>query len=88
MVYVFKKNNKDNTDSLIKKFTRKVQQSGVLMEVRKGRFEVGKESKTKRRKKALYNKKMKKEVDKLKKMGRFNPETFKELKVKVKKENV
>lgn len=88
MVYVYKKNDRENTDALIKRFTRRVQQSGVLMEVRKGRFDNGAVSKTKRRKKALYNKKMKVEVDKLKKIGRFNLETFKELKVKVKKENV
>lgn len=87
MVYVYKKNEKETSDSLIKRFTRRIQQSRVLMEVRKERFETGKVSKVKRRNKALYNKKMKKEVDKLKKVGRFNPDSFKELKIKVKKEN-
>ena len=86
MVYVYKKNEKETTDGLIKRFTRKVQQSGVLMHVRRNRFDNGTQSKVKRREEALYKKHMKKEVDKLKKMGRFDNDAFKELKKKLKKE--
>ncbi|MCK4635775.1 MAG: 30S ribosomal protein S21 [Candidatus Moranbacteria bacterium] len=86
MVYVYKKNEKETTDGLIKRFTRKVQQSGVLMHVRRNRFDNGTQSKIKRREEALYKKNMKKEVDKLKKLGRFDNDAFKELKKKLKKE--
>lgn len=87
MVYVFKKSDKETADSLIKRFTRRVQQSGVLMDVRKNRFATGEQSKYKRRQEALYKKRMKKEVDKLKKIGRFDNDAFKELKKKMKKES-
>lgn len=87
MVYVYKKSDKETSDSLIKRFTRRVQQSGVLMHVRKNRFAAGDQSKTKRREEALYKKRMKKEVDKLKKMGRFDNDSFKELKKKMKRES-
>lgn len=88
-VYVYKKDGdrKSSSDNLIKLFTRKVQQSGVLMHVRKNRFATGPVNKTNRRKEALYKKQMKKEVDKLKKIGRFDNNAFKELKKKLKKEN-
>jgi ribosomal protein S21 len=87
MVYVYKKDDRESTDSLVKSFTRRVQQSGVLMHVRKNRFQTGKINKTKRRQEALYKKRMKKEVDKLKKFGRFDNDAFKELKKRMKKEN-
>lgn len=86
MVYVYKKSDKETTDSLIKRFTRRVQQSGVLMHVRKNRFDTGEQSKIERREEALYKKRMKKEVDKLKKIGRFDNDAFKELKKKMKRE--
>ncbi len=86
MVYVYKKSDRDTTDNMIKSFTRKVQQSGVLMHVRKNRFAQSKKSKTARRQEALYKNKMRKEVNKLKKLGRFDDDAFKELKKKIKKE--
>ncbi len=85
MVYVYKKNDRETTENMIKRFTRRVQQSGVLVQVRKNRFAVAEKNKAARRKEALYKHKMRKEVDKLKKLGRFNEETFKELKKKIKK---
>jgi ribosomal protein S21 len=85
MVYVYKKNDRETTESLIKRFTRRMQQSGVLMHVRKNRFERSPKSRIERREEALYKNKMRKEVDKLKKLGRFDDDAFKELKKKIKK---
>ncbi len=85
MVYVYKKNDRETTENLIKRFTRRVQQSGVLMHVRKNRFAADDKSKTERRQEALYKTKMRKEVNKLKKLGRFDEDSFKELKKKIKK---
>ena len=87
MVYVYKKDDRETTENMIKRFTRRVQQSGVLMHVRKNRFDVPEKSKTARRKEALYKNKMRKEVEKLKKLGRFDDDAFKELKKKIKKED-
>lgn len=85
MVYVYKKNDRETTENLIKRFTRRVQQSGVLMHVRKHRFANDEKSKIERRQEALYKNQMRKEVDKLKKLGRFDEDSFKELKKKIKK---
>ncbi len=85
MVYVYKKNDRETTENLIKRFTRRMQQSGVLMHVRKNRFAIEEKSKTERRQEALYKNKMRKEVNKLKKLGRFDDDSFKELKKKIKK---
>lgn len=87
MVYVYKKNERETTENMIKRFTRRMQQSGVLMHVRRNRFETSPKSKIARREEALYKNKMRKEVDKLKKLGRFDDEAFKELKKKIKKAN-
>lgn len=84
MVYVYKKNDRESTESLIKRFTRRVQQSGVLMHVRKNRFNTDEKSKTERRQEALYKNHMRKEVTKLKKLGRFDENALRELKKKVK----
>jgi ribosomal protein S21 len=88
MVYVYKKNDRETTENMIKRFTRRVQQSGVLMQVRKNRFAQPEKNKTARRQEALYKNRMRKEVDKLKKLGRFDDDAFKELKKKIKKEGM
>jgi len=83
MIQVQKK-DRETSENLIKRFTRRVQQSGTLMEVRRSRFRKGDKSKTERRDEALYKNKIRKEIGKLKKMGRFDDETLRELKKKIK----
>jgi len=83
MIQVQKK-DRETSENLIKRFTRRVQQSGTLMEVRRSRFRKGDKSKTERRDEALYKAKIRKEIGKLKKMGRFDDETLRELKKKIK----
>lgn len=83
MIQVQKK-DRETSENLIKRFTRRVQQSGTLMEVRRSRFRNGEKTKTERRDEALYKNKIRKEIGKLKKMGRFDDETLRELKKKIK----
>ncbi len=83
MIQVQKK-DRETSENLIKRFTRRVQQSGTLMEVRRSRFRKGDKSKIERRDEALYKNKIRKEIGKLKKMGRFDDETLRELKKKIK----
>lgn len=83
MIQVQKK-ERETSENLIKRFTRRVQQSGTLMEVRRSRFRKGEKTKTERRDEALYKNKIRKEIGKLKKMGRFDDETLRELKKKIK----
>lgn len=82
MVEVRKK-DKETSESLIRRFSRQLQQSRVLMRARKSRFHIKKKSKREVRLEALYKSKMKKEIDKLKKLGKFDEEKFKDIKKKL-----
>lgn len=64
-----KKSERENSQSLIRRFTRKVQQSGILLRARKSRFYQRQKSKKMRKKAALRREKLKKEYEKLKKLG-------------------
>lgn len=79
MIEVKRKNN-ESTENLIRRFSRRVQQSRVLMRARKVRFREEKKSKEERRKEALYKVKIRKEIDKFKKLGKFDEETLKDIK--------
>jgi ribosomal protein S21 len=82
-----KKKDRETSESLIRRFGRRVQQSGVLMQARRSRFRTEEKSKTEKRAGAMYKMKVKKVVDRLKKMGKFDEEEFKNVKKKlVKKE--
>jgi len=78
-----RKKEKESSENLIRRFSRRVQQSGVLMRVRKSRFKLEEKSKMEKRKGAMYKEKVKKMVDKLKKMGKFDDESFKNTKKKL-----
>jgi ribosomal protein S21 len=78
-----KKKDRESSDSLIKRFSRRVQQSGVLLSARKGRFYAKPKSRRQVRESAMYRSKVKKEVDKLKKMGKFDEESLKRIKKKI-----
>jgi ribosomal protein S21 len=78
-----KRKDRETTESLIRRFSRRIQQSGVLMQVRRSRFRKDEKSKTKKREEALYKIKIRKEIDKLKKMGKFDDEALKDIKRKM-----
>lgn len=78
-----KKKERESSDNLIKRFSRRVQQSGVLLQARKVRFYAKPKKKREMRESALYRAKVKKEVDKLKKMGKFDEESLKRVKKKI-----
>jgi ribosomal protein S21 len=78
-----KKKDRESSDSLIKRFSRRVQQSGVLLSARKGRFYAKPKSRRQVRESAMYRSKVKKEVDKLKKIGKFDEESLKRIKKKI-----
>ncbi|PIW95127.1 MAG: hypothetical protein COZ85_01560 [Candidatus Moranbacteria bacterium CG_4_8_14_3_um_filter_34_16] len=78
-----RKKERESSENLIRRFSRRVQQSGVLMRARKSRFKLEEKSKMEKRKGAMYKEKVKKMVDKLKKMGKFDDESFKNTKKKL-----
>ena len=61
-----RKKDKETTESLMRRFSRKIQQSGVLVRARRTRFRNDEKSKTEKRTEALYKVKIRKEIDKLK----------------------
>ncbi len=78
-----KKKEKETSESLIRRFSRRVQQSGVLVHARKVRFRADRKNKKEKREEALYKIKIRKEIDKLKKLGKFDEEALKNIKRKL-----
>ena len=69
MVIEVEKQGRENSQSLIRRFTKKVQRSGVLLRARKSRFFHRPKSETMKKRAALRREKLKKEYEKLKKLG-------------------
>jgi ribosomal protein S21 len=65
----------ETTRSLLRRFSRRIQQSGVLIRARKARFRAKERSKRERRDSALRRVKIGKEKEKLRKMGLLEEET-------------
>lgn len=78
-----RKRDREAPESLIRRFSRRVQQSGVLQRVRKGRFRQEEKSRGKRRDEALYKVQIRKEIVRLKKLGRFDEHTLRDVKKKM-----
>ncbi|HLB51001.1 MAG TPA: hypothetical protein VJL38_02365 [Patescibacteria group bacterium] len=79
-----RRKERESSENLIKRFTRRIQQSGTLMRVRRNRFYNEGKSKIQRRDEALYKTRIRKEIDRLKKLGKFNEESLRELRRKMK----
>jgi len=75
-----KRKDREPVESFLRRFSRKVQQSRVLKLARKQKDREEVRSKTQRRERALYNIHIRKEIDRAKKMGRFDEETMREIK--------
>lgn len=72
MVYI-KKKERETTASMLRRFTRRVQQSGILIRARKNRFYAPKPSKRSRRLRALKRIDLLKERERLTKLGKLKP---------------
>lgn len=66
-----RKKESETIGSLMYRFSKKVQQSGILREAKKRRFYVRAESRAKRKQAAIYQEAKKREVAKAKKLGIF-----------------
>jgi ribosomal protein S21 len=69
MIQVTRKDAKESTESLIRRFSRKVQQSGILATVKQGQYFEKPISKTDRRKKAIVRRARKADKAKRAKLG-------------------
>jgi len=66
-----RKKEKETPQSLIRRFTRRVQQSGLLFRARKIRFRERGKSRQMKKRAALRREEIKKEYEKLKKLGKL-----------------
>ncbi len=66
-----KKNPKENNSSILRRFSRRIQESGIIRKVKSSRYNVRKESKLKVKKSALKRMGRRKEIEKLKKLGKM-----------------
>jgi ribosomal protein S21 len=71
MAISVKKKEGETTGSFLRRFSRKIQQSGVLVRARKARFYEEKPNKRATRMKALRKETKRKEIETLKKLGKF-----------------
>ncbi len=66
-----KRREGESTSAFLYRFSKKVQQSGILREAKKRKNKRRPESKYKKRLSALHREQKKKEIEKAKKMGTF-----------------
>ncbi|MDO8574734.1 MAG: 30S ribosomal protein S21 [bacterium] len=74
MPVTVRKKEKESVQSLLRRFSRRIQQSGVLLRARRGRFYVSPLTKRQKRLGALRRQKSQKEREKLYKLGKLPPE--------------
>ncbi|KPJ73411.1 hypothetical protein AMJ48_01495 [Parcubacteria bacterium DG_74_1] len=66
-----KKQERESSQSLIRRFTRSIQQSGILLRARKTQFKGREKSKQMKKRAALRREEKKKEYEKLRKLGKI-----------------
>jgi len=66
-----KKNPNENNASVLRRFSRRIQESGIIPKVKGSRYNERKESKLKVKKSALKRMARRKEIEVLKKMGKM-----------------
>jgi hypothetical protein len=71
MVLEVKKQEREPSQSLARRFQKRVQQSGLLLRVRKSRFKARTKSEQMKKRAALRREELKKKYEKLKKLGKI-----------------
>ncbi len=66
-----KKNPNENNSSILRRFSRRMQESGIIRKVKSARYNLRKESKLKVKKSALKKLSKRKEIEKLRKLGKM-----------------
>lgn len=65
------KNPNENNSSILRRFSRRIQESGIIRQVKKNRYNQRAESKLKLKMSALKRMDRRKEIERLKKLGKF-----------------
>ena len=75
MAIEVRKRERESVQSLLRRFSRRVQQSGILIRTRRGRFYIPPLTKRQKRLSALRRLEIKKEREKLYKLGKLEHES-------------
>ncbi len=70
MALEVKKQERETSQGLIRRFAKKLQQSGLLVRVRRGRFKKREKSRSMKKRAALRKEEIKKEFARLEKLGK------------------
>jgi len=68
-----KKEGRETSQNLVRRFSRRIKQSGILLRARKSRFWEKDKSPEMKKKSALRREQLKKEYEKLEKLGKAKP---------------
>ena len=71
MIIVTKKQDRENSQSLVRRFAKTVQRSGILRLAKANRFHKRSKSRQAKRRAALRREELKKEYEKLRKLGKL-----------------
>ncbi|MFA6177410.1 MAG: hypothetical protein WC694_00760 [Candidatus Paceibacterota bacterium] len=66
-----RKNPNENNSSVLRRFSRKIQESGIVRKVKGSRYNLRQESKLKIKRSALKRLSRRKEIEKLRKLGKM-----------------
>ena len=67
----FTKNGNENNASVLRRFSRRIQESNIIQKVKGSRYNKRKESKLKVKKSTLKHLERRKEIEKLRKLGKI-----------------
>ncbi|MEK7569812.1 MAG: 30S ribosomal protein S21 [Patescibacteria group bacterium] len=71
IVVEVQKNPNESSASVLRRFSRRIQESGIIQEVKGSRFALRKESKLKVKKSTLRRLARRKEIERLRKLGKI-----------------
>jgi len=72
MVLKVRRKERESSHSLIRRFSRRIRQSGILLRARKARFRKKSKSREMKKRAALRREELKKEYEKMEKLGKTN----------------
>ncbi len=72
MALEIKKEERETSQNLVRRFSRRTKQSGILLRARKSRFRERAKSPQMKKRSALRREQLKQEYEKLEKMGKTN----------------
>ena len=77
MILEVRRKERESSHSLIRRFSRRIRQSGILLRARKARFRKKSKSRAMKKRAALRREELKKEYEKMEKLGKISQRNVK-----------